>query len=347
MSISARTGPPPKCTVRSSRRTSLPFLSSTRATMRLSPSVRSTARHLLTATVPGPFTSTPSKPSGSAFLPFTRELDRLPRQMLDRDLGNRDWRSGVGERRQPRVSGTELFDVDDHAHAELVGHRLVARGARCFGTRTTQHHARDGDVFRRRAVLHEFERRIGFESRAFDHDVDATIRGETCGILALIERLVRAASDDLHARRRNVQRDCEVVGHRLCTRLRQRVVVGEHLSAAAGDLLRVRMAHGTDADVARATPGIDERAKRLLVGGQQLGLEHVEARRERELRAAVDRRAARELRLDRRGAQARLRRENRTLRSRAPSMRRRRWPLHVCGTGPCAQSRAEVHPIAS
>ena len=65
-------------------------------------------------------------------------------------------------------------------------------------------------------------------------------------------------------------------------------------------------------------------AQRGFVGQQQLGLEHVEARRERELRAAVARGAARQLRLDRRACAGRTSRANRTSRARAPSARRRR-----------------------
>ena len=68
------------------------------------------------------------------------------------------------------------------------------------------------------------------------------------------------------------------------------------------------MARGANAEVARAAPGIDERAQGVFVSRQQLGLEHVEARRECELRTAVFRRAARQLGLHRRRAHPGLRR---------------------------------------
>ena len=114
------------------------------------------------------------------------------------------------------------------------------------------------------------------------------------------------------------------------------------------------MTHGADADVARAAPGIDERAQRILVGQRQLGLEHVEARRERELRASVARRAARQLRLDRRACAGPTSPANRTAQSRAPSTRRPRWPPRACGTarvrtvpGCSSPSRAVTTPSAA
>ena len=220
------------------------------------------------------------------------ELGGLLRIVRDGDLDRRDRRHRVRLGRQPADAGRQRVDVDQLRADALRSIDAVAHAARAGAARAAQHDAHRFHLLRLTAGLDEFERRVRFEACAFDDDFDTAIGGEAGGILAGIDRLVRAVAFDVHTGFRNVQRDGEVVSDRLRARLGQRVVVGVDLAAARGNLLRVGVADRANGDVARAAPGVDEVAQRGFVGQRELGLEHIEARRERELRAAVTRGAA-------------------------------------------------------
>ena len=254
LSTSARTGPPPKCTVRSPCQTTWPSRSSTRATKRLSPSTRLTARQRLSATVLASLSVTPSKLSGSTGAPLMVSSTVWPGScwiaILIEAMAATESASGVSQ----RMPGVRLSTSMTLRGAELSGCTVLCRleAATLPGPRSTTPGV--ASFCGSPPACRELQRRVRLEARAFDDDVDAAIGGEAGRVLAVVQRLVGAATFDLHARRRHVERDGQVVGHRLRARARQRVVVGEHAAVAPGDRLRVGMTDGADGDVARAAP---------------------------------------------------------------------------------------------
>ena len=160
-----------------------------------------TPRQRLSATVFASLTPAPSKFSASTERAVDRELDLLPGLVLDRDLGRGDRRRRIGLGRQPLDAGRERRDVDAGPPMLLLGLHALAQRALHRAARAAQHDADRLDLRRLAAGAHELERRVRFEARTFDHDVDAAVGGEAGRILAGLERLVGAVALDVHARR--------------------------------------------------------------------------------------------------------------------------------------------------
>ena len=168
----------------------------------LSPSTRSTPRQRLSATVLASLKLTPSKfsvfdrdavdgeldasASGSCWIAIL--IEAIARRRIG--LGREPADAGRQRRRcRSAASRVRLRRVDALAHG--------ARAARCPGraARRPRFRCFCGSP----PALHEFERRVRFEARAFDDDFDAAIGGEAGGILAGIERLIRTVALDVHA----------------------------------------------------------------------------------------------------------------------------------------------------
>ncbi len=144
------------------------------------------------------------------------------------------------------------------AHVELgLERRGDAGGARggeraLLDPRLAAERARGGHGRRFGRRRHDAPLGRGERAHAGDVNLDAAIAREAVGRGALVDGLVRAAAFDLDARRR--QRRAQIVGHGLCARGGQRVVVRKAIAVARRDRRAVGVADDLDRELAHAAP---------------------------------------------------------------------------------------------
>ena len=192
------------------------------------------------------------------------QLDRRVRRMGDGDADAGNGRQHIRPRQDPAGCRRQAFDVD--GFLELTRGSPGGRRQECLqvlGRALPASHGADG---RRRGACggggQHFGRHLLIPT---DADLDAPVARQCRGILARIDRFIRpeSAGDDRLVF--NVQHARQVLGHRLGTGERQRVVVGEPALIARGDRLAVRMTHGFDLHVATPTPLRRDLVQRLAI----------------------------------------------------------------------------------